>query len=95
MSWARGELPSIWRKGIIAPILKKGKPRDSPGSYRPVSLLSCLGEVVERLVQARLHWHLKNENLLQPAQSGLRRARCIEDQVLKVSQTVADGFQTR
>ena len=36
MSWVRGELPSIWRKGIIVPILKKGKPRDLPSSYRPV-----------------------------------------------------------
>ena len=95
MSWARGELPSIWRKAIIVPILKKGKPRDSPGSYRPVSLLSCLGKVVERLVQARLYWHLENRNLLHPAQSGFRRARCTEDQVLKVTQAVADGFQSR
>ena len=30
MSWARGELPLIWRKAIIVPIPKKGKPRDSP-----------------------------------------------------------------
>ena len=95
MSWARGELPSIWRKAIIVPILKKGKPRDSPGSYRPVSLLSCLGKVVERLVQSRLYWYLEQGNLLHPAQSGFRRARCTEDQVLKVTQAVADGFQRR
>ena len=64
LSWARGELPSIWRKAIIVPILKKGKPRDSPGSYRTVSLLSCLGKVVERLVQSRLYWHVENDNLV-------------------------------
>ena len=77
------------------PIVKKGRPRDSPGSYRPVSLLSCLGKVVERLVQARLYWHLEHGNLLHPAQSGLRRARCTEDQILKVAQAVAEGFQRR
>ena len=32
---------------------------------------------------------------MHPAQSGLRRARCTEDQVLKVAQAVADGFQRR
>lgn len=55
MSWARGELPSIWRKGIIVSILKKGKPRELSGLYHPVNLLSCLGKVVRRLVQARLY----------------------------------------
>ena len=95
MSWVRGELPSIWRKGIIVPILKKGKPRDLPSSYRPVSLLSCLGKVIERLVQARLYWLLEHRSLLHPAQAGFRRARCTEDQVLKVTQAVADGFQKR
>ena len=77
------------------PILKKVKPHDSPSSYCPVSLLSCLSEVVERLVQSRLHWYLENGNLLHPAQFGFRRASCSEDQVLKVTQTVADGFQRR
>ena len=94
MSWAHGELLSIWRRAISVPILKKGKPRDSPGSYRPVSLLSCLGKA-ERLVQARIYWHQENGNLLHPAKSGFRRARCTEDQVLKVTQAVADGVQTR
>ena len=46
-------------------------------------------------MQSHLYWHLENGNLLHPAQSGFRRARCTEDRVLKVTQAVADGFQRR
>ena len=67
LSWARGELPSIWRKGFIVPILRNGKPRDSPCSYRPVSLLSCLGKIVERLVQSRLCWYRHSQASEEPA----------------------------
>ena len=42
-SWQEGKIPSGWRTAIITPIAKKGKPSGDPSSYRPVSLLSCVG----------------------------------------------------
>ena len=60
LSWLRGELPSLWRIAIIIPIHKKRQARDKPSSYRPISLLSCLSKVTERLVQARLYWILEH-----------------------------------
>ena len=43
-SWIDSILPPIWKKAEIVALLKKGKPAADPSSYRPISLLSCLGK---------------------------------------------------
>jgi len=45
-SWRTGEVPKDWRKDSVTPVFKKGKKED-PGNYRPVSLTSILGKLVE------------------------------------------------
>ena len=47
-SW-RTEVPKDWKKASVTPIFKKGKKEDS-GNYRPVSLTSILGKVMEQLI---------------------------------------------
>jgi len=44
-----GEVPEDWRKVNVTPVLKKGKKED-PGNYRPVSLTSIPGKVMEGLI---------------------------------------------
>ena len=44
-----GNVPEDWRKANVTPIFKKGKKED-PGNYRPVSLTSILGKVMEQLI---------------------------------------------
>jgi ribonuclease HI len=94
-SWNTGEFPSLWKEAIIAPILKKGKDRHSKTSYRPISLLSCLGKTMERMVNRRLQHHLEKNGLLNPAQSGFRKNRNTEDQVTLLTQDIENGFQEK
>ncbi|ORC83694.1 uncharacterized protein TM35_000601250, partial [Trypanosoma theileri] len=49
-SFASGEFPPQWKKGVTAPIPKPGKDPSRPDSYRPVTLLSVLLKVAERMV---------------------------------------------
>jgi retron-type reverse transcriptase len=42
--------PAIWKAAVIVPIFKPGKPADQGSSYRPVSLLSPVAKVLERLL---------------------------------------------
>ncbi|KAK4825484.1 hypothetical protein QYF61_027639 [Mycteria americana] len=47
-SWLTGEVPVDWRLANVMPIYKKGQKED-PGNYRPVSLTSVLGKVMEQI----------------------------------------------
>ena len=51
-SWATGTLPQTWREATMIPILKKGKDPKQAASYRPISLTSCVGKTMERVVNA-------------------------------------------
>ena len=95
LSWRSGEVPASWRIAEIRPILKPGKPAGTTSSFRPISLLSCIGKVVERLIQERLVYLLESRNLLHPSQAGFRKNRSTEEQVAAVCQLTDDGFQQK
>ena len=94
-SWSLGCCPQSWRNAVIIPILKKDKPAGVVDSYRPFSLTSCLGKLMERLVANRLYHLAESRGLLTEDQAGFRRQRSTEDQILRVTQAISDGFQAR
>ncbi|MPC42308.1 RNA-directed DNA polymerase from mobile element jockey [Portunus trituberculatus] len=51
-SYQAGALPRSWKTAIITPIPKPG----ASSSMRPISLLSCISKVMEKLVLRRLQW---------------------------------------
>ena len=50
VSWTSHSLLSIWRTSSIIPIHKMGMPLDSPASFRPISLTSCVSKQFERII---------------------------------------------
>ena len=94
-SWKTGNVPQIWREADMVPIHKKGKERAKATSYRPISLTSCVGKLMERLINNRLTWHLEHNNILLPEQAAFRHHRSTEDQVTFIAQHIEDGFQNK
>ena len=94
-SWSHAECPSQWRTATIVPLLKSGKPPEEIGSYRPVSLTSCVAKCCERLVQARLRFWLETNSKLNPAQAGFRANRSTEEHVARVAQFAMDGLNAQ
>ena len=43
--WTSYSFPSIWKTFSIIPIHKMGKSLDSPASFRPISLTSCVSKL--------------------------------------------------
>lgn len=94
-SWNTGKLPDSWREAITIPIRKKGKDKTKKSSYRPISLLSCLCKVMERMVNTRLMAHLEENNLLNNSQSAYRKNRSTEDQLVYLIQKIENAFQEK
>ena len=93
--WKTSQVPQMWRTADIRPIPKKGKELRDVGSFRPISLTSVVGKLMERMVCTRLRHFLESNNLLNPNQAGFRSKRSTEDQLLCLSQTVSDEFQKK
>ena len=87
-SWRSGVVPSSWRHSLVIPILKSGKSPSDPNAYRPVSLISCISKVVEKMIARRLSWQLEKSNIFSDTQSGFRKGRSTEDLILKLEHEV-------
>ena len=88
-------LPQIWRTASIIPLLKAGKPAKVLSSYRPISLTSCVVKTAERMIADRIYHLAETEGWFHRLQAGFRRGRCCEDQVLRLVQSIDDGFQSK
>ena len=93
--WSCGILPSSWKHSIIVPILKPGKVKSDPASYRPIALTSNLCKLYERMIVYRLQWFLEKKGLLNINQSGFRKKRRCLDQLLRLSDDILKGFGQR
>ena len=91
-SWSSHSFPSIWKTSSIIPIHKMGKPLDSPASFQPISLTSCVSKLFERIILSRVLFFLESNSILSPRHAGFRPGRSTLDQILFLSQSIADGF---
>ena len=61
---------SQWKLARVVPFLKKDD-KYNPSNYRPISLLICVGKVMERVVLYKyIYNHIIDNSLLYPYQSG-------------------------
>ena len=93
LSWSTHTFSSTWKQSTIIPILKPGKLSDSPSSYKPISLISCTSKLFKRMVLGRLTYFLEQQGTLSPVQAGFRPGRSTVDQILLLSQSIADSFR--
>ena len=69
-----------------------GKPLDSPASFRPISLTSCVSKLFERIILSRLLFFLESNSILSPRQAGFRPGRSTLNRILYLAQSISDGF---
>ncbi|KFQ20539.1 hypothetical protein N332_13059, partial [Mesitornis unicolor] len=62
-SWLTREVPVNWRLANVTPIYKKGWKED-PGNYRPVSLTSVPGKVMEQIILSAITQHMQDNQAI-------------------------------
>ncbi len=76
------KFPTAWKMAKICPIFKCGE-RDNGSNYQPISILSVLSKILEKHVHILLYQVLTTYNLLQLAQSGIRKMHSCETTLAK------------
>ncbi|XP_071634789.1 uncharacterized protein [Temnothorax longispinosus] len=71
--WTTDWFPEDWRKYQTMFIDKAGKDK-----VRPIALSSCVGKVMERMVNERMVWWAERNNKLARDQNGFRRAAFLD-----------------
>jgi hypothetical protein len=93
--WLERTYPRCWRSAVVLAFLKPNKPPAETTSYRPIALTSCIGKLLEKMVNIRMMHYLEKEELLSPLQYGFRKMRSTTDALLRFSTDVLDTIGRR
>ena len=86
-----GIFPEKWKFALVNPLFKKGDPQD-PSSFRPISLLSTLSKVIEKIVADQLYDHMMAKDLFSPTQHGFRRHLSTETALLQITEKLYENI---
>ena len=75
--------PKAWKKANVIPIHKKDS-KQCKENYRPISLLSCVGKVMEIIIFNELYEYCTENNLLTWRNSGFKRNDSTTNQLLYI-----------
>ena len=89
MSLRESMFPKSLKTALIRPLLKKtGLDSDILKNYRPVSNLTFISKVIEKVISGRLNEHLINNSLFDPLQSAYRDKHSTETALIKVQNDI-------
>ena len=76
-------------------LLKPDKLPSLTTSYRPISLMSSIMKLFERVIEQRLRCYLEDIGFINKYQSGFRQAKSTDDHLFRLSQSVMESFNRR
>ena len=75
-----GIYPTSWKEGYIVPIYKSGNPLD-PINYRGITILNCLGKLLNSVLNNRLTSFLIKNNIISKTQIGFEKDSRTSDHI--------------
>ncbi len=83
--------PAHFKIANVTPILKLGKSPKCAANYRPISLLSGLGKVFERLLHTKLSFVLAEKSTINAKQFGFREGHSTVHQIKRLVNIINDN----
>ena len=90
-----GHIPTAWKLAILRMLLKPDKLPSLTTSYRPISLMSSIMKLFERVIEQRLHSYLEDIRFINKYQSGFRQDKTTDDHLFRLSQSIKESFNRR
>ena len=87
--------PDTWKKANVVTIPKQGKDPKTPQNRRPISLLSSLGKIYERILLKRLTCHVFTNNLVPEEQFGFMQGSSTTQQLLRLTELISSGLDRK
>lgn len=85
--------PDRWKTAKVIGIKKPNKPPNNPNSYRPISLVSSLSKLLERILLTRINWHLEDHEIIPDQQHGFRTQKSTVTQLRRLKEKVKEGLK--
>ena len=84
LSLQTGIYPDDWKLAKVSPIFKDGVKTEC-GNYRPISVISTIAKLFEKLVCNQLKTYMMNNNIITKNQSGFREHHSTETALLDLT----------
>ena len=85
-------IPTAWKIATLRMLLKPDKLPSLTTSYKPISLISSIMKLFERVIEQRLRSHLEHIGFINKHQSGFRKAKSTDDHLFRLSQSIMESF---
>lgn len=90
-----GFIPEKWKTAVVVLIAKEGKDWTTVKGYRPISLLSAIAKILERVVAKRLIKELRRRKILPETQSAFLGDHGVEDHSFRMAQRGISSIMNR
>ena len=87
-----GYVPTAWKIATLRMLLKPHKLPSLTTSYRPISLISSIMKLFERVIEQRLRSHLEHIEFINKHQSSFRKGKSTDDHLFRLSQSIMESF---
>ena len=87
-----GFIPYVWKVAVLCMLIKPDKPPSQTTSYRPISLLSAIMKLFERVIEKRLRKLFEDNDFFSKYQSCFRKSKSTNDHLFHLSQTIMESF---
>jgi len=91
--WTQGIFPNQSRNANIIPIPKPNKSKFDIENYRPISLISTLSKLIEKIINKRLIWTLESSKLISKEQCGFRKNHSTIDALSTLHTDICSAFR--
>lgn len=94
LCFSSGTFPGVFKEALVHPICKGGD-SGSVENYRPISVLTTLSKILEKILNNRLTKYLDAFSIISNNQFGFRRGKSTEDAVLNLTNTIVNNHNSK